>query len=232
MPEALDDKRYTIKDMPADVRPRERLLKHGPEALSSIELLAIVLRIGSHAKTAMSLAQELLSEGGLRHLVTASTDELSAVGGIGPAKVAQVKAALELGRRAYQETGLERPFVRTPAEASSLVMSDMRFLPRETLRVLCLNARHQLVDTAEVSTGTASAAVAHPRECYREAIRHNATAVVFVHNHPSGDPSASPEDVALTRKLKEAGDLLGIEMMDHLIIGDGKYESLRERGLI
>jgi len=112
------------------------------------------------------------------------------------------------------------------------VMSEMRFRARETLRVLCLDARHQLVAVVDVSEGTASAAVAHPRECYREAVRRNATAVVFVHNHPSGDPSASAEDVALTRKLKAAGDLLGIELVDHVIIGDGRYESLRERGLI
>ncbi|NCO41316.1 MAG: hypothetical protein COZ06_22185 [Armatimonadetes bacterium CG_4_10_14_3_um_filter_66_18] len=221
-----------MKDMPEDTRPRERLLQHGPEALSTVELLAILLRTGTPSETAMGLAQRLLSSGGLRHLLTASSQELCAVPGIGPAKVAQLKGALELGRRACQLGTEERPLVRTPADAAALVMSEMRFRARETLRVLCLDARHQLVAVVDVSEGTASAAVAHPRECYREAVRRNATAVVFVHNHPSGDPSASAEDVALTRKLKAAGDLLGIELVDHVIIGDGRYESLRERGLI
>jgi DNA repair protein RadC len=162
----------------------------------------------------------------------AAPEELARVNGLGPAKIAQVKSALELGRRACQLQAEERATLRTPADVAGLVMSRMRFLSRETLRALCLNSRHQLLADVQISVGTASAAVAHPRECFREAVRRNASAVLFVHNHPSGDPAASAEDVALTRKLKAAGELLGIDLVDHVIIGDGRYESMKERGLV
>lgn len=223
---------YTIKDMPAELRPRERLLKYGAESLSTAELLAILLRVGTPAETVLALSQRLLTPGGLRGLVQSTIEELCALKGVGPAKAAQIKSALELGRRAYESAPQERRVISSPGDAAELLMSQMRYLSRETLRVLCLNTRHQVLKVADVSVGTVSSAVAHPRECFREAIRLNASSVLFVHNHPSGDPAASPADVALTRRLKEAAELLGIELVDHLIIGDGRYESMRDRGLL
>jgi DNA repair protein RadC len=233
-----------MKDVPAETRPRERLLREGPSSLSESELLAIVLRTGSSDDTVVALANEILARfGGLRRLAEASQEELCEIRGVGPAKVAEIKGALELGRRLYQEDyryrsqqgrppGQERIPLNTPEAAADYMMAKMRFLDREQITVLCLDARNQLLEgEAVVSVGTVSSSVAHPRECFKEAIRRSATSVIFVHNHPSGDPSPSAEDIALTRQLGEAGKVLGIDVLDHVILGDGTYVSMKERGL-
>lgn len=235
---------YTLKDMPESMRPRERLLREGASKVSEPELLAIILGTGTSDETVLALAQRVLSRvGNLRGLAEASEEELKRIRGIGPAKVAQIQGALELGRRAYHadtgnlrqdgsQSGNRRLMIDSPETAAMHTMSEMRFLDREQLRVLCLDTRNQLLGESVVSLGTVNSSLAHPRECFKEAIRRSSTAVVFVHNHPSGDPTPSAEDSALTRQLTQAGKLLGIEVVDHVIIGDGVYVSMKEKGLL
>lgn len=224
--------RYTIKDMPESERPRERLLEKGAEALSDAELLAIMLRVGNAQETAVGLAQRILREtNGLRGLAAMNATELTNIKGIGPAKVAQIKGALELGKRLYEEQRRKK-VIRTPEDAAQYVESDMRYLDREHLGVLCLDSKNNVIAFEKISIGTVNASLAHPRECFKAAIKHSAVAVIFVHNHPSGDPTPSNEDVQLTKQLKNAANLLGIDLLDHIIIGDGDWRSLKEKGLM
>ena len=227
-----DPVRYTIKDMPESERPRERLLDKGADALSDAELLAIMLRVGNAEETAVGLAQRILREtNGLRGLAAMNATELTNIKGIGPAKVAQIKGALELGKRLYDEQRRKK-VIRTPEDAAKFVELDMRHLDREHLGVLCLDSKNNVIAFEKVSVGTVNASLAHPRECFKAAIKHSAVAVIFVHNHPSGDPTPSNEDVQLTKQLKNAADLLGIDLLDHIIIGDGDWRSLKEKGLM
>jgi DNA repair protein RadC len=219
--------------MPKDERPRERLLLKGADVLSDAELLAIMLRVGNAEETAVGLAQRILKEtSGLRGLAEKNQDELTQIKGIGPAKVAQIKGALELGKRLYEAKRRENKTIRTPEDAAQFVMAEMRYLDREQLRVLCLDSKNHVIANSAISVGTANASLAHPRECFKEAVRRSAVAVIFVHNHPSGDPTPSSEDVQLTKQLKSAADVLGIDLLDHIIIGDGVWMSLKERGLM
>jgi len=225
--------RWTLKDLPPEIRPRERLAKDGERSLSDAELLAIILRTGNQNETALELAQRLLYQfGGLQGLHQCSLAELAEVKGVGMAKACQIKAAMEIGRRTFETGRSEKFTIRSPADVARLLMSEMRYLDREHLRVVLLSTRNTVLDVVTVSVGTLNASLAHPRECFKEAIRQSAAAVIFVHNHPSGDPAPSPEDVSLTRQLVEAGKLLGIEVLDHVIIGDGVFVSLKERGLM
>ncbi|HHT71240.1 MAG TPA: DNA repair protein RadC [Firmicutes bacterium] len=226
----------TLKELPPDSRPRERLIKQGAESLATAELLAIILRTGYKGRTAIQVAEQLLSVGGeggaLRYLVTADVSELSAVPGIGPAKAAQIKAALELGIRLAQEDTGQCDYVRSPEDAYFLVKSDMQYFDREHFRTIMLSTKNQVLAQETVAVGSLSAALVHPRELFKGCIRKSAAAVILVHNHPSGDPEPSPEDIKLTDRLSQAGVLLGIQVLDHVIIGDGRYVSLRERGFI
>ncbi len=225
--------RWTLKDLPPEARPRERLVRDGERSLSDAELLAIILRTGNRNETALELAQRLLYQfGGLKGLYQCSLAELAEVKGVGMAKACQIKAAMEIGRRTFETVRTEKIAIRSPADAARLLMSEMRYLDRENLRAILLNTRNMVIDVITISIGTLNASLAHPRECFKEAIRQSSAAVIFVHNHPSGDPSPSPEDISLTRQLVEAGKLLGIEVLDHVIIGDGMFVSLKERGLM
>jgi DNA repair protein RadC len=167
---------------------------------------------------------------GLRNLATASIEELGAVRGIGPVKATQIKAAIELGRRLACATA-SRPAVRTPADVAGLVMEGMRYLDKEHFQVVLLNTKNQVLGVELVSVGGLSSSLVHPREIFKVALRRSAAAIILVHNHPSGDPEPSPEDIGVTGRLVEAGRLLGIEVLDHVVIGDGCYASLRQRGL-
>ncbi|NLG85826.1 MAG: DNA repair protein RadC [Firmicutes bacterium] len=226
----------TIKELPPDSRPRERLIEQGAENLATAELLAIILRTGSRGYTALQVAQQLLVAGGengsLRYLATADINELSSFPGMGPAKAAQIKAALELGKRLVQEEPGRGDFVRSPEDAYFLVKNDMRYLDREHFCTIMLNTKNQVLFQETVAVGSLSAALIHPRELFKNCIRKSAAAIILVHNHPSGDPEPSPEDIKLTGRLVQAGALLGIQVLDHIIVGDGCYVSLRERGLI
>ena len=222
----------TIHDMPTGERPRERLQHYGPQALSTAELMAILLRTGSQGENVLALATRLLVEfGGLAGLVKASFSELSAVKGVGQAKAAQLKAGLEIGRRLLLAAPDERPQITSPADAANLLMLEMGHLEQEHLRVLLLDTKNRVLASPTVYKGNVNTSVVRIAELFREAIRHNSTGLIIAHNHPSGDPTPSPEDVRITRQIVEAGKMLDIEVLDHLVIGHQRYVSLKERGL-
>jgi len=221
-----------IKDLPLGERPRERLLYAGAAALSSTELLAIILRVGVGGESVLSVAQRMLARfDGLAGLARASTAELTAVHGIGEAKVAQVKAAFELGRRLLVTAPVERPQVRSPADAAQLLMAEMSLLEQEHLRLILLDTKNYVLSIPTVYVGSLNTSLIRIGELFRYALKDNCAALIVVHNHPSGDPTPSPEDVTVTRKIVEGGQLLDIEVLDHLIIGRGRFISLKERGL-
>jgi DNA repair protein RadC len=218
--------------MPTGERPRERLQHYGPEALSTAELMAILLRTGSQGENVLALATRLLVQfGGLGGLVKASLSELSAVKGVGQAKAAQLKAGLEIGRRLQIAAPDERPQITSPADAANLLMLEMGHLEQEHLRILLLDTKNRVLASPTVYKGNVNTSVVRIAELFREAIRHNSTGLILAHNHPSGDPTPSPEDVRITRQIVDAGKLLDIDVLDHLIIGQGRYVSLKERGL-
>lgn len=221
-----------IRDLPLGERPRERLIHYGAAALSTAELLAIILRIGTGGESVIRLAERLLARfDGLPGLAQAAIPELCQEKGLGQAKATQIKAALELGRRLLVAAPHERPQVRSPADAANLLMAEMSLLPQEHLRTVLLDTRNRVQQIPTIYVGSLNIALVRVGEVFREAIRANAAALIVVHNHPSGDPTPSPEDVRLTRMIVEAGTLLGIDVLDHLIIGRQRYVSLKERGL-
>ncbi len=230
--EARSDYRPTIKDLPVDERPRERLEQVGEGALSTAELLAIILRTGMGGESVLDMAQRLLATfGGLPGLARASFAELRAEKGLGKAKTAQLKAALELGRRMLLATPEDRFVVRSPSDVAQLLMAEMSHLNQEHFRVLYLDTRNRLLGMETVYVGSLNASHIRIGEVFRDAVKRNCAAIIVAHNHPSGDPTPSPEDVQVTRRLVEAGELLDIEMLDHLVIGQQRFVSLRERGL-
>lgn len=225
--------RYTIKDIPAELRPREKLLRYGPSALSDQELLAIVIRTGSREANAVQLAETLLYQfKHLRGINLASVEELcQAAPGIGEAKAAQIRAAMELGRRLGQQDA-EVVQVKSPQDVAAWVMEDLRYLQHEQFRLVLLNTKNIIIACEEISRGSLSSSIVHPREVFAHAIKRSAAAVILVHNHPSGDPTPSQEDINVTRRLVEVGRLVGIDVLDHLIIGDGVFCSLKEKGYV
>lgn len=223
---------YRIADLPAADRPRERLAALGPQALSSAELLAILLRVGVTGESAVQVGQRLLGAfGGLRGIHRAPLEELCTQRGIGAAKAAQVKAAIELGRRLALESPGERPVVNSPADAAALLSYEMAGLEQEHLRVILLDTRNRVLDVVEVYKGSVNSSQVHVGELFKPAIRRGASAIVVAHNHPSGDPTPSPDDVAVTRAIVQAGRLLDVDVLDHLVVGQGRWVSLKERGL-
>jgi DNA repair protein RadC len=221
-----------IRDLPASERPRERLRDYGPQALSTAELLAIILRTGTNRESVLSLASRLLSQHqGLAGLARVSFAELCQERGLGEAKAAQLKAALELGRRLSSSQPEARAVVRSPADVANLLSAEMGLLEQEHLRVVLLNTRNEVLGIPEVDKGSVNTSLVRVGEVFREAVRRNCPAVVVVHNHPSGDPTPSADDLSMTRQMVEAGRLLDIEVLDHLIIGHGRYVSLKEQGL-
>ncbi len=223
---------YRIKDLEQGERPRERLAILGPEALSDSELLAILLRTGLRGMNAVQLARNLLLDsGGLTGLHRKSFGELCQMRGIGAAKAAQLKVAIELGRRLATARPEERPKIQSPEDAAAQVLYEMGALEEERLRVLLLNTRNELMRIVEVYRGSLNSSLIRVGELFREAIRENAAAIIVVHNHPSGDPTPSPEDVAVTRAIVEAGKTMDIEVLDHLVIGKNRFVSLKARGL-
>ncbi|MBI4733168.1 MAG: DNA repair protein RadC [Chloroflexi bacterium] len=223
---------YRITDLSADDRPRERLEKLGAQSLANAELIAILLRVGVPGENAVQVGQRLLQKfGGISGLHRAPFEELLNEHGIGEAKAAQVKAAIELGRRLALEAPEERPTINSPADAAALVSYEMSGLEQEHLRVLLLDTRNHVLDIVEVYKGSVNSSQVHVGELFKPAIRRNASAIIVAHNHPSGDPTPSPDDVAVTRAIVQAGKLLSVDVLDHIVIGQGRWVSLKERGL-
>ena len=217
-----------IRDLPSADRPRERLRDFGAAALSNQELLAILLRTGTAKESALALASRLLAQReGLVGLAHANFAELCAERGLGEAKAAQVQAAMELGRRLVAAQPTERATVRSPEDVANLLQGEMGLLDQEHLRVVLLNTRNQVLGTSDVYRGSVHTAVVRIGELFREALRQNAPAVVLAHNHPSGDPAPSAEDIAMTKQAIEAGALLDVDVLDHIILAQGRYVSMK-----
>ncbi len=229
------NERYSvgIKELPTNERPRERLQQYGAAFLSTAELLAIVLRTGTHQRSAISLAEHLLSEHrNLRGIANATVQELAKIKGIGPVKAIQVAACVELGKRLAAHNENLQPVIGSPEAAVHLLMPEMRMASKEHFKTLLLDTKNRLIRIATTSIGTLDSSVVHPREVFKDAIGVSAASILVVHNHPSGDPTPSPEDRNVTLRIAEAGKILGIELLDHVIIGDGKWVSMKERGML
>ena len=220
-----------MKELSPDDRPREKLLRHGVAALGDNELVALVLGSGRRRASVLDVANELLkSRGGLHALVRSTPGELAQIAGVGPAKAAQILAALELGRRTLAHAPRARVQLRTPRDAAAFLLPIFGSRPTEQFGVVLLDAKHRVLRTSIVATGTLNTTVVQPRDVFREAMLGAAVAVVVFHNHPSGDPTPSPDDFELTRRLAAAGALIGIHLVDHLVLGDVRYCSLQEMG--
>lgn len=220
-----------IKDFPDGERPRERLISHGAVSLSNHELLAILLRTGTKSESVLQLSNRLLTQfGGLLWLKDAALEEVMSLKGIGEAKAVQIAAAIELGRRISNLSYDGRYAIRSPEDASNYVMNDMRFLTQEHFVCLYLNTKNQVLHRQTVFIGSLNASIVHPREVFKEAFRRSAASIICLHNHPSGDPAPSREDIEVTKRLAECGKMIGIEVLDHLIIGDNRFISMKEKG--
>ncbi len=220
-----------MKDLSPPDRPREKLLRHGAAALGDNELLAVVVGSGCRGQSALAVANELLTAcGGVHGLARAATDELGRVAGIGRVKAVQVLAAIELGRRTLAQASQTRLQLRSPRDAAALLLPTFGARPVEHFGVVLLDTRHRVLRTTVLSVGNLNSAVVQPRDVFREAALGTAAAIVVFHNHPSGDPSPSPDDVELTKRLVAAGALMGIDLVDHVILGDARYCSFKEMG--
>jgi DNA repair protein RadC len=223
---------YRIADLAPSDRPRERLEKFGPGVLSDPELLAILLRVGIQGMNAVQMGNSLLHKfGGIYGLHQAPFEDICAEKGLGPAKAAQIKAAIELGRRLSAEKPKEKSPVNSPADAAALIQFAMNALEQEELWVILLDVRNRVLDIVDVYKGSVNSSHVRVGEMFKAAIRRNAVSIIIAHNHPSGDPSPSPDDVAVTRAFINAGKLLDIEVLDHLVIGGNRFISMKERGL-
>jgi DNA repair protein RadC len=226
----------SIKKWPEEERPRERLLKFGTGGLSTAQLLAIILRSGNRDKSAIELARELLMRfDGLKEVEDAAAAELSQIKGMGSAKVAQLKAAFELGRRLLQnqeDAALKNPSFKNGKEVYEYYRPKFYGMKKERFLCALLDTKNRVFKEIIVSEGTLTSSLVHPREVFRDAIKEAAASVMFVHNHPSGDPNPSKDDISITERLVETGRVIGINVLDHIIISDGKYLSLLEKGYI
>lgn len=222
-----------LRDLPREERPRERMLRSGAEALSHAELLAILLVTGTRKESALTVAQRILGQtSSLRQLADMGIEELIGINGIGPAKAVQLKAAIELGRRMSASRIGERVVIRSPRDAAELLAEQLRYLQKEHFVCLFLNTKNQVIAQETLSIGSLNASIVHPREVFRAAIKYGSASIVCAHNHPSGDPAPSPEDIAITKRLVESGRIVGIDVLDHIVVGDGHFVSLKEQGMM
>ncbi|GEL07134.1 DNA replication and repair protein RadC [Salisediminibacterium halotolerans] len=222
-----------IKDVPKSERPRERMLNSGPDGCTNQDLLAILLGSGSKTESVLQLAARILQTfDGLKRMKEATIHELMEIHGIGEAKAVQLRAALELGKRIQAVPSEDRYVIRSPEDASNYVMNDMRHLSQEHFVVMYLNTKNEIIHYQTIFIGSLNSSIVHPREIFKEAFRYSAASMICAHNHPSGDTAPSPEDIDVTKRLVKAGRTIGIEVLDHLIIGDNRYCSLKDKGYI
>jgi len=223
-----------MRNLPADERPREKLVQYGADALSNSELLAILIGTGTKDVSAIALANRVLAleEEGISYLSNCLPEELSGIPGMGMAKSCQIIAAIELGKRIATKPKGKRINIKSPDEVASLFIEEMRYLKKEYFKALLLNTKNEIIMIENISIGNLNSSVVHPREVFCTAIKKSACSLIVVHNHPSGNPMPSQTDIDITRRLVEAGELLGIKVLDHLIIGDGTYVSLKEKMLL
>jgi len=220
-----------IRDVHEADRPRERLIRQGAASLSNQELIAILLRTGTKQESVLHLANRVLTYfEQLHELKTATIEEMTAVKGIGVAKGVQLLAAIELGRRLSQQQTDGKFTVRSPKDAATYLMADMTSLKQENFVVLFMNVKNQVLHRQTIFIGSLNASIVHPREIFREAVKRSAASIICAHNHPSGNPAPSPEDIEVTKRLQDAGQIMGIELLDHVIIGDHQFISLKEKG--
>lgn len=223
-----------IKDLPYDERPREKLLKHGREHLSSAELLAILIGCGTRDRSALAIAFDILSADG-RGLISLSQyrpEELTRIRGIGSAAACRILAAVELGRRIASSPGPSGPVISCASDIAGIFMERMRHYRKEHFLSLMISAKGEIIEETTVSIGDLCSSTTHPREVFVDAVRRSAGSVVFIHNHPSGDPEPSESDIITTKRLVKAGELLGIPVLDHIIIGNGSFVSMKARDII
>jgi DNA repair protein RadC len=228
------DKRYTIKDLPLSERPREKLISYGVEALSNAELLALIIKSGNFEETAVEVAQKILSRDnrGIAYLADVSLEELMEVKGIGEGKASQILAAIEIGKRLNRIGPQDKIKISSPMVLVNLLMDEMRYLCKEYFKIAILDTKNQILAIENISIGTLNASIVHPRDVFKIAIKRNANSLILIHNHPSGDPNPSNEDISITNRLVDAGNLIGIKVLDHIIIGDNKYISFKEKNLV
>ncbi len=223
----------SIREMPTEERPRERLIHYGPASLSNAELIAILLRTGNSERSALGLAEMLLRDcGGLRGLMNANLDTLQVTKGMGPAKSVEIAAAAELGRRLVKVSPTDEPVIRKPDDAANVVMSELRDEQQEVFKALLLDTKNKLLRNLEITRGTLDSSLVHPRDVFKPAVALSAASIIVAHNHPSGDPTPSQEDIQVTSRLVEAGKIMGVEVLDHVVIGHNRWVSLKERGLM
>ncbi len=227
----MDD--FKISELPFELRPREKIRRFGPEILTTSELLAIVIGSGRPGLNAITLSKKLIEKmGGLKGLAQASLEEIENFKGLGPAKAAKIVASLELAKRLYSPALEEKIVIQSPADVNRFFYSEMCFLDKEHFKVIILNVKNVVIKVVDIAIGSLSGALVHPRELFKVVIRSNGCHIIIAHNHPSGDPSPSDEDLNLTRRLKEGALLLGIKLLDHVIIGREGFFSFKENGLI
>ncbi len=227
------DNNLKISNIPKDERPREKLIKFGPESLSNKELLAVILRCGTRGENILSLSDRILSEvNGLDGLLNISFDDAMKIKGIKEGKASQILALSELFKRFNTLRANSMSSISRPQDVADMLVNEMKSLSQEVLKLLVLNTKNKIIKIKDVFKGTLNSSIVHPREIYSEAIKSGGASIIICHNHPSGDPTPSDEDINITLRIKECGNIIGINLLDHIIVGDKKYISLKEKGII
>lgn len=225
--------RFTIKELPEEDQPREKLIKWGADNLSNAELIALIIRTGIEKRTAVELSQDILNYfGGLGSLINLSVEEIQEIKGVGLAKSTQLRALIELSKRLFVSRKNNKIKIKSPQDVFNLMMPRLRYSSQEVFCIILLDAKSQLISAPEITRGGLTSSIVHPREVFKEAIRRSSAAIILVHNHPSGIPEPSDKDINITKRLLEAGELIGIEILDHIVIGDGVFFSLKEKQII
>ncbi|MCP8617014.1 DNA repair protein RadC [Salirhabdus salicampi] len=224
---------FFIRDIPKQERPREKLLETGSKHLTNQELLSVLLGSGTKHESVMTLAQRVLvTFGGIESLKDTTYEELSAIKGIGKAKAATLVAAIEFGKRIHTIKLEEKYVVRQPVDVAGYIMDELRHLKQEHFIALYLDTKNQIIHQQTLFIGSLNASIVHPREIFKEAVKRSAASIICAHNHPSGDPTPSQEDIQITKRISECGKMIGIEVLDHIVIGNGRYVSLKEKGYL